>query len=203
MCLSNFKAIRQFKVPISWLRDFTRSYEKTSFRILRRGPAYRTSVTEPQITTMIRVLTFWCWEENILAETGQYFQYFLWLLLPWLFWFLGHQQTQWLTENVHMPLCVPQPFNRKSTNLFVLSIIFRADKSLFILCSHHHDFFWFDVGHQQRQYWPNSPVIFRQRHQKRWSRCTDRLSIFSRQDIAFYPHFHVLQFLLHQYEVVP
>ena len=34
---SNFKAIRQFKVPISWLRDFTRSYEKTSFRILRRG----------------------------------------------------------------------------------------------------------------------------------------------------------------------
>ena len=32
MCLSNFKAIRQFKVPISWLRVFTRSYEKTSFR---------------------------------------------------------------------------------------------------------------------------------------------------------------------------
>ena len=38
MCLSNFKAIRLFKVPISWLRDFTRSYDKTSFRILRRGP---------------------------------------------------------------------------------------------------------------------------------------------------------------------
>ena len=38
MCLSNFKAIRQFKGPISWLRDFTRYYEKTSFRILRRGP---------------------------------------------------------------------------------------------------------------------------------------------------------------------
>ena len=38
MCLSNVKAIRQFKVPISWLRDLTRSYEKTSFRILRRGP---------------------------------------------------------------------------------------------------------------------------------------------------------------------
>ena len=36
--LSNFKPIRQFKVPISWLRDFTRSYEKTSFRILRRDP---------------------------------------------------------------------------------------------------------------------------------------------------------------------
>ena len=38
MCLSSFKAIRQFKVRISWLRDFTRSYEKTYFRILRRGP---------------------------------------------------------------------------------------------------------------------------------------------------------------------
>ena len=40
MCLSNFKAMRQFKVPISWLRDFTISYEKTSFRILRRGPGH-------------------------------------------------------------------------------------------------------------------------------------------------------------------
>ena len=40
MCLSNFKAIRRFKVQISWLRDFTRSYEKTSFRILRRGPGH-------------------------------------------------------------------------------------------------------------------------------------------------------------------
>ena len=38
--ISNFKAIRQFKVPISWLRDFTRSYEKTSFRILRWKPCY-------------------------------------------------------------------------------------------------------------------------------------------------------------------
>ena len=44
MCLSNFKAIRQFKVPISWLRDFTRSYEKTSFRILRRGPGIWTRI---------------------------------------------------------------------------------------------------------------------------------------------------------------
>ena len=41
MCLSNFRAIRQFKVPISWLRDFPRSYGKTSFRILRRGPVSR------------------------------------------------------------------------------------------------------------------------------------------------------------------
>ena len=37
MCLSNFKAIRRFKVPISRLRDFTSSYDKTSFQILRRG----------------------------------------------------------------------------------------------------------------------------------------------------------------------
>ena len=36
----NYTAIRQFKVPISWLRDFTRSYEKTSLRILRRGPGF-------------------------------------------------------------------------------------------------------------------------------------------------------------------
>ena len=43
MCLSNFKAMRQFKVPISWLRDFTRSYDKTSFRILRRGPGLNSS----------------------------------------------------------------------------------------------------------------------------------------------------------------
>ena len=40
MCLSNFEAIRQFKVPISWLGDFTRSHDKTSFRILRRGTSW-------------------------------------------------------------------------------------------------------------------------------------------------------------------
>ena len=44
MCLSNFNAIRQFKVPISWLRDFTRSYDKTSFRILKRGPDHEMSL---------------------------------------------------------------------------------------------------------------------------------------------------------------
>ena len=38
MCLSNFKTIRQFKVTISRLRGFTRSYERATFRILRRGP---------------------------------------------------------------------------------------------------------------------------------------------------------------------
>ena len=39
MCLSIFKAIRQ-SIPISGLRDFTRPYDKTSFRILRRGPVH-------------------------------------------------------------------------------------------------------------------------------------------------------------------
>ena len=38
MWLSKCKAIRPFKVPISWLRDFTRSCGKTSFRVFRRGP---------------------------------------------------------------------------------------------------------------------------------------------------------------------
>ena len=60
MCLSNFKAMRQFEVPISWLRDFTRSYVKTSFRILRRGPGYR-----PRYFSGI---------------------YFVWLISPWTKW---------------------------------------------------------------------------------------------------------------------
>ena len=34
--LSNFKAMWKFKLPISRLRDFTRSYDKTSYRILKR-----------------------------------------------------------------------------------------------------------------------------------------------------------------------
>ena len=38
-CQSNFKAMRSFKRSISWLRDFTRSYDKTPYRILKRGPA--------------------------------------------------------------------------------------------------------------------------------------------------------------------
>ena len=49
MCLSKFKAIRQFKVPISWLRDFTRSYDKMSFLILRRGPGRVIFVTSSGI----------------------------------------------------------------------------------------------------------------------------------------------------------
>ena len=38
MCLSNFKAMRSSKLPILWLRDFPRSYDKMSCRILKRGP---------------------------------------------------------------------------------------------------------------------------------------------------------------------
>ena len=34
--LSNFRAIRKFNQPISRIRDFTRSYDKTSYRILKR-----------------------------------------------------------------------------------------------------------------------------------------------------------------------
>ena len=36
--LSNFKAIRWYKLPISRLGNITRSYNKTSYRILKRGP---------------------------------------------------------------------------------------------------------------------------------------------------------------------
>ena len=37
-CLSNFKAMRLFEPPIMRLRKFTRSQDKTSNRILKRGP---------------------------------------------------------------------------------------------------------------------------------------------------------------------
>ena len=36
--LSNFKAMRKWKLPISRLRDFKISYNKTSYRILKRNP---------------------------------------------------------------------------------------------------------------------------------------------------------------------
>ena len=39
-CLSNFRAIGQFQIQISRHRDFTRSYNKTCYRILQRGPCY-------------------------------------------------------------------------------------------------------------------------------------------------------------------
>ena len=79
MCLSNFKAMRQFKVPISWLRDFTRSYENTYFRILRRGPvSFRFENRWPVPTNNLartrlafRVLTFT--NKILLPAHGWYF----------------------------------------------------------------------------------------------------------------------------------
>ena len=38
MCLSTFRGIEQFYKPISRLRDFAKSYDKTSYRILKKGP---------------------------------------------------------------------------------------------------------------------------------------------------------------------
>ena len=37
-CLSNFRAIEKVSTRISWLRDFTRSYGKTSVRLVNTGP---------------------------------------------------------------------------------------------------------------------------------------------------------------------
>ena len=39
-CLSNFKTIWWFKLTISRLRDFTRSYNKMSYCILKHSPGY-------------------------------------------------------------------------------------------------------------------------------------------------------------------
>ena len=52
--LSNFKAMRKFKLRISRLRDFTRSYDKTSYWILKRGPDLR--VPDLQISLEHRLL---------------------------------------------------------------------------------------------------------------------------------------------------
>ena len=40
-CLSNFRAIRPLRHPISRLRDFTRFGGKTSYRLVNRGPEYK------------------------------------------------------------------------------------------------------------------------------------------------------------------
>ena len=61
MCLSNFKAMRWFKLSISRLRDFTRSYHKTSYRILKVVPG-----------VLYRLLT-WRWIDCSYS----------WCLCPW------------------------------------------------------------------------------------------------------------------------
>ena len=43
MCLLNFRAIGKVQTRISWLRGFTRSYSKTSYRLVNRGPGTRVS----------------------------------------------------------------------------------------------------------------------------------------------------------------
>ena len=43
-CLSNFKAMQWFKPPISRLRDFPRSHDTTSYRIMKRDP----DISRPQ-----------------------------------------------------------------------------------------------------------------------------------------------------------
>ena len=50
MCLSNFEAMWWFKLPISRLRDFTRSYDKTSYWILKRGPVLSTVIHYSNVT---------------------------------------------------------------------------------------------------------------------------------------------------------
>ena len=42
-CMPNFEAMWWFKLPISRLRDFMRFYDKTSYRILKRGPGVQDS----------------------------------------------------------------------------------------------------------------------------------------------------------------
>ena len=49
-CLSNFRAIRSLYQPISRFRGFTRSYGKTSVRLVNRGPC--TSKYAPHSLTM-------------------------------------------------------------------------------------------------------------------------------------------------------
>ena len=61
-CLSNFKLMRQFKWQISRLQDFTRSHDKTSYRILKRNPDL--NCNPPQIPSHVQVFyisaRWWC-----------------------------------------------------------------------------------------------------------------------------------------------
>ena len=91
MCLSNFKAIRQFKVPISWLRDFTRSYEKTSFRILRRGPG--------TLMLCFDIISGIHMTENLVWSCFQLYVFHKWLTLCFnKVWVIKRGQ-QWNTNN--------------------------------------------------------------------------------------------------------
>ena len=63
ICLSNFKAIRWFKLPISQFRDFTRSYVKTSYRILKQGAGYISKCV------IAPVRGFWSWFGGVCSLT--------------------------------------------------------------------------------------------------------------------------------------
>ena len=57
-CLSNFRAIRKFKIWISRLRDFVRSSGKTSTRLVNRSPGLQYI---PRIMHRVCVLLFLPW----------------------------------------------------------------------------------------------------------------------------------------------
>ena len=56
-CLSNFRAIRKFNLPISRIRDFTRSYDKKSYRKLKRRVVV--TLVKTQLTSL-QHLVFSC-----------------------------------------------------------------------------------------------------------------------------------------------
>ena len=65
-CLSNFTAIRSFKLPISRLRDFTRSYDKTSYGILKRGRgAHSRDPFNNQFSIAVQIL----WNSHVAASS--------------------------------------------------------------------------------------------------------------------------------------
>ena len=55
-CLSNFRAIIQFRKQNSRLRFFARSWNKMSYRILKRGPGY-TNMHQWAVSSLFRVMT--------------------------------------------------------------------------------------------------------------------------------------------------
>ena len=54
MCLSNFKTIRQLELLISRLRGFTGSYDKASYRILKRAAGGYCDIGYPHETPLKR-----------------------------------------------------------------------------------------------------------------------------------------------------
>ena len=128
--------MRQFKVPISWIRDFTRFYEKTSFRILRRG-----------LGTMVLIL-FW----NISASAAEGLtlnvrgpsylgltRSISWLLMPWLLTSPGHSSHDIdyveyagpdLTWGRILRTCVISMWSNDIKYMFMLSLKNAARKGL-------------------------------------------------------------------------